>query len=111
MKGNKMYTKGKLKVLNFDDQPKGYSICTENDSELAITAGNRTIDLFNAQRFVLCWNSHDALLEACEDVQLELDLLLGLAKQEPYEDFRKIKMATVETRIKQVKDAIAQAEK
>ena len=48
-----------------------------------------------------------ALLAACEEVQLELNLLLNLAKLEEDKKFRDAKIKTVENRIQQIETAIA----
>lgn len=64
----------------------------------------------NAEHLVKCWNSHDDLLAACKNVQVELRLLLNLAALEPDIPFREKRIAAVTGRIKQVEQAIKNAQ-
>lgn len=63
-----------------------------------------------ATELVKRWNCHKDLVKACIDVQLVLALLLGIAKLEIANGFREKKVAIVESRIKQIQAALAEAE-
>ena len=78
------------------------------DEDCSVVLGN-CYDKKMTGELVKRWNCHKDLVKACQDVQLELSLLWKLAKLEPNEEFKKIKVATVESRIKQVIAALTAA--
>lgn len=75
-----MHTKGELKVIDYCLETasgfvntKAIRPCISSyliGSTLFTTLSNRTIERqkANAQRLVLCWNCHDDLVAACEEL-------------------------------------------
>ncbi len=65
------HTKGKLRTglfcRIFDSSDKSIARCAGDGSSYGLATNEA-----NAERLVLCWNSHDALLEACKDIKIRI---------------------------------------